>query len=582
MAYQTGRTIKETLDAIDCHGLVLPAIQREFVWSEPQICNLFDSLLQGYPFGTFLYWDIHPENSVNHTYFGFVRHYHQRDNPYCPRLDPMPTRHLTAVLDGQQRLTALNIGFRGSAAWKLPRKHWKNPGAFPVRHLYLDLLWKPTEPNEIKYRFEFLTDKMLKEKKKQTGECWFRVSDILEMAEIGNIMEWLAKRDNARGAPILGRLYEVAHVDPIVVCYQETSQELDKVLQIFIRMNSGGTTLSHSDLLLSIAVAEWKKLDARQEIRTLVDDLNRIGDGFSFSKDFVLKAGLMLCDIGSVTFKVDNFNATNMKTLEANWERVKRSLLVAVELISDFGFSASTLRADSAVLPIAYYIDCRIRTLDVDSLAQRDRIAIHKWLLHSILASGIWGSGLDTLLAALRGVIQKSDGPFPDVAIRSKMAELGRPLSFTSEEIENLADTKYGNSRVFALLSLLFPSIDVTRSHFHIDHIFPQVRFRKTELRQAGVPDAEHAEFAECRDRLANLQLLEGKTNGGKLAKLPFDWLDEMDLEKRRAHCERHLLGDVPEQMADFLSFYETRRCALREKIATLLGTEMPEPAEVE
>ena len=89
----------------------------------------------------------------------------------------------------------------------------------------------------------------------------------------------------------MGRLYKIAHVTPVVVCYQEGRQELDKVLQIFIRMNSGGTTLSHSDLLLSVAVSEWTKRDARMEIRTLVQELNRIGDGFSFSKDFVLKGG---------------------------------------------------------------------------------------------------------------------------------------------------------------------------------------------------------------------------------------------------------------------------------------------------
>ena len=54
--YQTGQTIKETLDQIQCKKLVLPAIQREFVWRPEQIYRLFDSLMQGYPFGTFLYW----------------------------------------------------------------------------------------------------------------------------------------------------------------------------------------------------------------------------------------------------------------------------------------------------------------------------------------------------------------------------------------------------------------------------------------------------------------------------------------------------------------------------------------------
>ena len=48
--------------------------------------------------------------------------------------------------------------------------------------------------------------------------------------------------------------------------YQEKDQDLDKVLNIFIRVNSGGTPLSYSDLLLSVADAPVEALDAREEI----------------------------------------------------------------------------------------------------------------------------------------------------------------------------------------------------------------------------------------------------------------------------------------------------------------------------
>ena len=114
--------------------------------------------------------------------------------------------------------------------------------------------------------------------------------------------------------------------------------------------------LSYSDLLLSVAVAQWSEYDAREEIHQLVDDLNKIGNGFEFSKDWVLKAGLMLGDIGSVGFKVENFNRHNMAILEREWPRIKRSLALTVQLASDFGFKAETLGADSALLPIAYYL----------------------------------------------------------------------------------------------------------------------------------------------------------------------------------------------------------------------------------
>ena len=143
MTYQTPVTIKQTLRQIERNDIVLPAIQREFVWQPKQICELFDSLMQGYPFGTFLYWKVEQQHNENYQFYGFVRDYHQVDAPHCPRLGEMPARDVTAVLDGQQRLTALNIGLRGSMARKLPWKRWNNPEAFPVQHLYLGLVVEP-------------------------------------------------------------------------------------------------------------------------------------------------------------------------------------------------------------------------------------------------------------------------------------------------------------------------------------------------------------------------------------------------------------------------------------------------------
>ena len=118
--YQQGGTIKKVLDNIASNKYVLPAIQREFVWSPEQICKLFDSVMQGYPFGEFLFWRIQPERSADYRYYGFVREYHQRDNPHCPDLGPLPNQEIIVVLDGQQRMTAFNIGLRGSMSVKRP------------------------------------------------------------------------------------------------------------------------------------------------------------------------------------------------------------------------------------------------------------------------------------------------------------------------------------------------------------------------------------------------------------------------------------------------------------------------------
>ena len=75
---QTGGTIETLLNKVEQHEYTLPAIQREFVWRPDQICQLFDSLLQGYPFGTFLFWKIKTENLRQYQFYDFMRDYHQR------------------------------------------------------------------------------------------------------------------------------------------------------------------------------------------------------------------------------------------------------------------------------------------------------------------------------------------------------------------------------------------------------------------------------------------------------------------------------------------------------------------------
>lgn len=220
--------------------------------------------------------------------------------------------------------------------------------------------------------------------------------------------------------------------------------------------------LSYSDLLLSIAVAQWKQLDARAEIHRLVDELNRIGTGFALSQDFVLKAGLMLADIKSVGFKVENFTTDNMAALEANWPNIKAALVRTVELAASFGMNGQTLRADSALLPIAYYVHHRKAPANYVAAAQfaMDREAIRQWLVRSLLKpSGIWGSGLDVLLTALRETIRSYIGDaFPSDAIGETMRARGKPLRFEPGEIDDMLAIRYSDKRTFRYSRCCFRS----------------------------------------------------------------------------------------------------------------------------
>ena len=249
---------------------------------------------------------------------------------------------------------------------------------------------------------------------------------------------------------------------------------------------------------------------------------------------------------------------------------------VTVQLISDFGFSGQSLRAVNSILPIAYYLYMKNpgESYLTHSSYETDRQKIRKWISRSLLKSGIWGSGLDTLLTALRQVIRKSgSNSFPVTQIREEMARRGKSLTFEDEEIEDLLRMLYGHHLTFALLSLLFSFVDL-RIKFHVDHIFPKARFTQRQLNDAGVPENKINSFISRQNGLANLQLLEGAQNSEKHAKMPADWLSQThsDPESRRAYEDRHLLGHVPESITEFDTFYNARRSNLKARIKELLG----------
>ena len=106
---------------------------------------------------------------------------------------------------------------------------------------------------------------------------------------------------------------------------------------------------------------------------------------------------------------------------------------MTVELISSFGFSGQNLSASNAILPVAYYLYNKNpgEAYLTHSQFKQDRQAIREWLIRSLLKSGVWGSGLDTLLTALRRVIRESNkDSFPVTKIYEEMARRGRSLVF--------------------------------------------------------------------------------------------------------------------------------------------------------
>jgi len=583
MAFQVPITVKEAISKIHSKTYLLPAIQREVVWDTAQIERLFDSLMRDYPIGSFLFWMVKRKQTGKYQFYEFIRDYHERDHRHNPKANASGEEDIVGILDGQQRLTALYVGLRGSFAFKEPRKRWDNPQAFPKRHLYLNLRGaSKDESRDLLYDFRFLTTKEVEDAAEDV--FWYRVGNVLDLKTEYEVNNYLIEKglmeDRKTGQfanQTLFKLWTVIHKSQVINYFLEEDEQLDKVLNIFIRVNSGGTILSYSDLLLSIAAAQWTKLDARETITAFVDELNGIGNGFNFNKDWVLKSCLVLGDFTDIAFKVDNFNKANMLRIEKSWDEISKALRNAVLLISAFGYSRETLTSNNAVIPIAYHLLQKGLPNNFDQAGKysTDRKRIQHWLTSSLLKR-VFGGQPDSVLRPIRDVLKGKSEEFPLTAIRNKFKGTTKSLTFTKEDIDSLLENRYGQGYAFSVLAILYPTLDF-RNTFHIDHIHPRSQFTKTRLAKRGISGDDASFYIENVDLLPNLQLLEGIPNQEKNDSDFDEWLSDTFKGKqaRQSFMDRNYIPDeIVLEFDNFREFFDERRQRMFDALSKLLKLE--------
>ncbi|GAA7404176.1 hypothetical protein ID0688_11500 [Helicobacter pylori] len=340
------KSIKDVVNELNVRYF-LPNIQREYVWlkkaDEKKIEQLFDSILRGYPIGSFLFWklqkedivksDEQDENKLNFQLYQFITNYDER-KPHNEKIyiEQITRDDLYLVLDGQQRLTSLYIGLKGTRTLKKKKKGARNdnPNAYEEKRLYLNLKHQPNMDNpEDNYQFEFHA----KAPTNDENHFWFKVGDILELESVWDYAEKQGIKGNVLN--LLEKLKDAFHTKQLISFFEEKEKNLNKVLNIFIRVNSGGVKLSYSDLLMSILTASFSS-DIREKMNELVDALK--DKGFpKMEQDQVLKTCLLL--IGKdTTFELKNFNKNNIKKIEENWEKITESIYNAAKLLETFGY----------------------------------------------------------------------------------------------------------------------------------------------------------------------------------------------------------------------------------------------------
>ncbi|HCW09370.1 MAG TPA: hypothetical protein DGG95_18600, partial [Cytophagales bacterium] len=340
------------------------------------------------------------------------------------------------------------------------------------------------------------------------------------------------------------------------------------------RINSGGTKLSYSDLLLSVATAQWQEKDAREEIHDFVDELNNIGQGFDFDKDFVLKSCLVLGDFSDVKFKVDNFTKSNMLKIESLWGNITQSLTTAVKLVSNYGFNRATLTSANTLIPIAYYL----MKLNVDDsfIYQKkwedQRENIRQWLLR-VLLKRIFSGTPDNLYPQLRKLILEGNGGFPLHTIIEFYRGTNKSIVFNADDINTLLEMEYGNKFSFAALSLVYPELNLNHT-FHMDHIHPKKYFSEGRLKKRGYNDEQVKFYLSHFNKLSNIQLLEGNFNKQKSGTELSLWIKDT-FKSNGSLAAYKMLHLIPENTSlefdNFTNFYSERKKLLSQKFSDIL-----------
>ncbi len=553
-------TIYEALQNIKDGKYLMPAFQRQFVWSMEQIEKLWDSILLDYPIATFLFWHVDDSNVTWDTYFcSFLSEvtFDSRKQADCVnyKLTSINIKNTdTAVLDGQQRLTSLVISLFGEAFIR-PNYARKNTGGKTVTKLLIELNKNKISVDEEEYNSKKF-DIKFSEKIGRLSPTQFEVKNILD-----NRFQDETKREKAieeaiinvpadsknYARNILQKLHNKIFVEKLVRYTEIIDMKQDDALEMFVRFNSGGKALRKSEITMSILEAYWPS--AKIEFgKILVDSYA------GFGTDFIIRSALML--YGDVV--KSNINKKIAEDLKNDWNGFKKALINLTSLFKEMKIDVNRFSNSwNVLLPVIYYIY-------YNPDYRKNIKGVRSYLLRAIFFT-YFQSGTTGKLQQMKSNINSFD-----YEISSEMLDQMNDLRVTDGKIEDVLNSEKG-SRVAGEV-LYYLNLDWTNKSFKYeqDHLHPDNRFNENKPISVTIEDWKR--WRGMRNRLPNLHLLEGRSNGSKSDMRLVDYYNDMNDEQKDEFCHQAMIPkDVSFEIEDFEKFYEARKAIFSERIRELL-----------
>lgn len=522
-------SIYEVTKDIEDKYFKLPNIQRYFVWDEEKMLKLLDSIFRGYPFGSILVW--RPSKNLTIRAREFITDFKEGMKITSTVQD---NNNFYLVLDGQQRLQTLYIALFGS---------------YNGKKVYFKLNAKDDEP-----RFYLLPPEKVKD------NMFIRPIRLLEElsdpTQKHKFLDELGVKDENRSIVeenidvFIYRFYtqEMIHFLPPV-----EDKEIDDVVEIFIRVNSGGTVLTPSDLIFSTIVSKVSEFEDR--FIELLDFMND-NDRFNFDISFLIKASLVILDKGAkydikklkdedYIAKLNRYFNDFEESIKATMDFVKNKMKIRNERF---------LKSKIALIPI---IDWVFR--QSDHQINETEICKLKQYLYLVSSNYFFSYGTDRKLDDIHKIIRNSKrGYFPWRELMDYLDDWGYENELSDELLTRKLDL------VLNVVEDGIERIDKKRGwSIERDHIFPSSTLESLKIDEESIND------------VGNLRFLNKARNISKSNKIPersLDFFGKSSVEETYYKCIDYLeKGDTENFKKEYLKFIKIRKELIISKLRDFL-----------
>ena len=536
--------IETILDQIDLGAMALPEFQRGYVWNREQVRGLMHSLYRQHPVGSLLVW-------VTQTEIADAR----GDQPLQPGT-------VKLLLDGQQRITSLYGLIRGQA----PKFFDGDERSFTG--LYFNLQSES---------FEFYAPTKMK-----GDPCWLSVTEVLKDG-VGAMQSLFQQPELATDIPTyMNRINAVANIKQIDLHIEEVTGEdktVDVVVDIFNRVNSGGTKLSKGDLTLARICAQWP--EARDEMKKRLNKWKKAR--YNFSLDWLLR-GINAVTTGEALFTAmkdvssDEFKS-GLETTEKVVDRILNRIASRLGLDHD-----RVLGSRFAIPLMARYVSQRGGK--IADQTERDRLLY--WYLHTLLW-GRYSASTESVLNKDLEAIEAADSTGEHGALDNLINLLRENRGDLRLHESDFSGSTKGN-RFYPLLYMMTRAChardwgtgDELTNHLlghlstlQIHHIFP-----KKVLYDAGYSKREV-------NAIANFTFLTQETNLEVSKRDPAEYLPHYE-KRTPGAVTSHWIPTDPRlwKIENYREFLAARRALLadaaNEFMEKLANGHVPEPVDID